>query len=344
MAIIESNKLTKSYGKARGIIEMDLLVEDGDCFGFMGPNGAGKSTFIRTILGLIKPNGGSARVLGMDICRQQTEILKECGYLPSEIIIQMKMKMKMKKTILIAVALLCSVAGMDAQTTTLPKNDRISLTVGQNIPISNSADGDIVLNLNYSHTYRNGFGLKSGFQYSPSVADVDNAFGVPLAATYRTKSRQSKDRLYSGIQGVEGTMSWNSRYYDNSFNDILWSFLINLFSDVEFCAGLTPGYIAGKSSVPGIGIWANGSDVSWKRHWTELVSPVSLTADLGITLNYSIGRVELYFTPAYHYSITGNYRIHVESGFGSTDSIPLSRNTHFLRSFATISGGLAFRF
>lgn len=338
MAIIESNKLTKSYGKARGIIEMDLMVEEGDCFGFMGPNGAGKSTFIRTILGLIKPNGGSARVLGMDIYRQQTKILKECGYLPSII------QMKMNKTILIAVALLCSAATMSAQTTTLPKNDRISLTVGQNIPISNSADGDIVLNLNYSHTYQNGFGLKGGFQYSPSVADVDNAFGLPLAATYRTKSRQSKDRLYSGIQGVEGTMSWNSRYYDNSFRDILCSFLVNLFSDVEFSAGLTPGYIAGKSSVPGIGIWANGSDVSWKRHWTELVSPVSLTADLGITLNYSIGRVELYFTPVYHYSITGNYRIHVESGFGSTDSIPLSRNTHFLRSFATISGGLAFRF
>lgn len=250
----------------------------------------------------------------------------------------------MKKALFFVLALLCSVAGMDAQTTTLPKNDRISLTVGQNIPISNSAYGDIVLNLNYSHTYQNGFGLKGGFQYSPSVADVDNAFGLPLAATYRTKSRQSKDRLYSGIQGVEGTMSWNSRYYDNSFRDILCSFLVNLFSDVEFSAGLTPGYIAGKSSVPGIGIWANGSDVSWKRHWTELVSPVSLTADLGITLNYSIGRVELYFTPVYHYSITGNYRIHVESGFGSTDSIPLSRNTHFLRSFATISGGLAFRF
>lgn len=95
MAIIKSNKLTKSYGKARGIIEMDLLVEEGDCFGFMGPNGAGKSTFIRTILGLIKPNGGSARVLGMDIYRQQTKILKECGYLPS--IIQMKMIKYMTK-------------------------------------------------------------------------------------------------------------------------------------------------------------------------------------------------------------------------------------------------------
>ena len=67
MHALETQKLTKSYGKARGIIDLDLTVESGDFFGFIGPNGAGKSTLIRTLLGLIKPTDGSATVLGFDI-------------------------------------------------------------------------------------------------------------------------------------------------------------------------------------------------------------------------------------------------------------------------------------
>ena len=61
--VIETDKLTKSYGKNRGINELELKVEEGDFFGFIGPNGAGKSTTIRTLLGLISPTGGNAKVL-----------------------------------------------------------------------------------------------------------------------------------------------------------------------------------------------------------------------------------------------------------------------------------------
>ena len=53
MNVIETNKLTKMYGKSRGINELELTVPEGDFFGFIGPNGAGKSTTIRTLLGLI---------------------------------------------------------------------------------------------------------------------------------------------------------------------------------------------------------------------------------------------------------------------------------------------------
>ena len=55
--VIEAEKLTKYYGKSRGIEDLDLAVEQGDFFGFIGPNGAGKSTCIRTLLGLIRPTG-----------------------------------------------------------------------------------------------------------------------------------------------------------------------------------------------------------------------------------------------------------------------------------------------
>lgn len=84
MAIIETKELTKSYGKSRGIIELNLSVEDGEFFGFIGPNGAGKSTTIRTLLGLISPTSGEASVFGKDIVKHHTEILSDIGYMASE--------------------------------------------------------------------------------------------------------------------------------------------------------------------------------------------------------------------------------------------------------------------
>ena len=84
MNVIETKNLTKYYGKSRGIIDVSLTVESGDFFGFIGPNGAGKSTLIRTLLGLISPTSGEATVLGFDIVKNKTDILKDIGYLPSE--------------------------------------------------------------------------------------------------------------------------------------------------------------------------------------------------------------------------------------------------------------------
>ncbi len=82
---IYTKQLTKYYGKARGIRNLDLAVAPGEFFGFIGPNGAGKSTTIRTLLGLITANSGEARVLGLDPAgRERKEILRRVGYLPSD--------------------------------------------------------------------------------------------------------------------------------------------------------------------------------------------------------------------------------------------------------------------
>ena len=94
MSIIKTDNLTKYYGKARGIVNLNLAVEEGECFGFIGPNGAGKSTTIRTLLGLISPSSGSATVLGKDIQSDRSEILAEVGYLPSEAVFYSGMKVK----------------------------------------------------------------------------------------------------------------------------------------------------------------------------------------------------------------------------------------------------------
>lgn len=84
MNIIETNGLTKYYGKNRGIIDLNLSVGEGDFFGFIGPNGAGKSTTIRTLLGLIYASSGEAKIFGKDVVRDKTEILADIGYMPSE--------------------------------------------------------------------------------------------------------------------------------------------------------------------------------------------------------------------------------------------------------------------
>ena len=81
---IETSGLTKIYGKARGITDVNLAVPEGDFLGFIGPNGAGKSTTIRILLGLIAPTGGTARIFGEDIRGKRTELLARIGYMPSE--------------------------------------------------------------------------------------------------------------------------------------------------------------------------------------------------------------------------------------------------------------------
>ena len=94
MEIIKTTKLTKYYGKARGIIDLDLTVEQGEFFGFIGPNGAGKSTTIRTLLGLIAPTSGSAMIFGKDITKEKQSIMQRTGYLPSEALFYPGMKVK----------------------------------------------------------------------------------------------------------------------------------------------------------------------------------------------------------------------------------------------------------
>lgn len=94
MDAIKTEKLTKYYGKARGIEGLDLTVEQGEFFGFIGPNGAGKSTTIRTLLGLISPTGGRAEVLGRAVGKEKEAILREISYLPAEAVFWSGMKVK----------------------------------------------------------------------------------------------------------------------------------------------------------------------------------------------------------------------------------------------------------
>jgi ABC-2 type transport system ATP-binding protein len=81
-AVVEPTRLTKRYGKQRGIEDVDITVEEGEVFGLLGPNGAGKTTTIRSLLDLLRPTAGSARLFGLDSRRDSVAIRARLGNLP----------------------------------------------------------------------------------------------------------------------------------------------------------------------------------------------------------------------------------------------------------------------
>lgn len=84
----------KVRGAARGIVDVNLSVEEGDFFGFIGPNGAGKSTTIRILLGLISATEGQAEIFGQDIRQDRKALLAQIGYLPAEPFVYQGMRVR----------------------------------------------------------------------------------------------------------------------------------------------------------------------------------------------------------------------------------------------------------
>jgi ABC-2 type transport system ATP-binding protein len=78
MAMIETQGLTKTFKTRTGIVEavrgVDLIVDDGEIFGFLGPNGAGKTTTMRMLATLLPPTGGRAKVCGDDLLRETGQV------------------------------------------------------------------------------------------------------------------------------------------------------------------------------------------------------------------------------------------------------------------------------
>ena len=85
LAAIRTSSLTKDYGRGRGLFELDLQVAQQEVFGYLGPNGAGKTTTIRVLMGLIRPNAGSAYIFGLDCVRDAVDVKRKVGYLPGDV-------------------------------------------------------------------------------------------------------------------------------------------------------------------------------------------------------------------------------------------------------------------
>lgn len=81
MAFVELHNLAKNYGRVQALRDVSLRLEPG-AIGLVGNNGAGKSTLLKVLLGLLKPDGGQGRILGMDITAESTRIRGLVGYMP----------------------------------------------------------------------------------------------------------------------------------------------------------------------------------------------------------------------------------------------------------------------
>ena len=88
---IEIHGLTRTFGRHRGVFDVDITVGSGEVFGFLGPNGAGKSTTIRILMGLYAATSGTARIFGSDVRREGIEIRYRTGYLPGDLMLYPRM-------------------------------------------------------------------------------------------------------------------------------------------------------------------------------------------------------------------------------------------------------------
>ncbi len=220
-----------------------------------------------------------------------------------------------------------------------PENDEIIATVGVNAPMYRNMESDVIVGLHYGHYYPNGVGFRTGFQYIPTVVEIDNSFSVPLAITYRTGSRSRTAKLTSAAYGAARTQDFHG---ESAFKYGFASFLMNLFDRLEFHAGLTPGYIAGKSREIYPSYHYSGLGY-WEKTWTEKPSSFSLSADAGFDISFRIWRFDPKLMPAFHYIITNNYRYHILKGVRGSDEV-ISTTIKPIKWFFTFNGGIAFRF
>lgn len=84
-SVISVRGLVKKFGRFRALNGLDLTVTSGEVHGFLGPNGAGKSTTIRSLLGLLRTDGGAANVFGLDPWRDAVAIHRRLAYVPGDV-------------------------------------------------------------------------------------------------------------------------------------------------------------------------------------------------------------------------------------------------------------------
>lgn len=205
-------------------------------------------------------------------------------------------------------------------------------TAGVMVPMDKDFGGEVTFGLTYEKFYINGLGIRTGLQYTPYTAKLDHTFGVPIALAYRW-SKKNDTWYEDGFRAAR-----ISAETGGSKGNALGSFLLNLNRGTEFYEGITPGYVVAKES--GLHKW---SDRHFKtERYTENGSPLFLSLDAGMALNYPIGRVSLNLNPAIHYVLTNTYKVHTVT----TDLIDgsTSAKDRYIRWLFSICGGISFAF
>jgi len=193
-------------------------------------------------------------------------------------------------------------------------NSDLGVIAGLNLPMYKNLGGDFMTGITFGHFNAKGIGFRTGIQFSPTSTKYGNAFAVPLAFSYRVT-----DRYGNGKWGNNATVR-------------------SVFKNVEFMAGLTPGYVPGKYTRDS----ETESGGSWAKTSTKCDNHFSTSIDAGMSLNYSIWRFDLKVMPAFHYNLTDNYRIETLSGSLTSDEI--NSSTKPVKWFFSLYGGIVFRF
>ncbi|MFC0505145.1 ABC transporter ATP-binding protein [Micromonospora costi] len=100
--VIRLEKLSKTYGSRRGLVDLDLTVGEGEVFGYLGPNGAGKSTTIRLLLDLIRPTGGKAWLFDRNPSEHAVDLHRRIGYLAGDFVVNPRQRVSECLTFLAA--------------------------------------------------------------------------------------------------------------------------------------------------------------------------------------------------------------------------------------------------
>lgn len=154
MKVIKTSGLTKFYGDAPGIIDLDLEIDEGEIFGFLGPNGAGKSTTIRLLFNFLMPSRGSATVFGLDIVKDSVEIRRRTGYLPGDLSLYERMT---AREVLLYFA---NLRGIDTRQRVAELAERFELDLDRRIR-------------DYSTGNRQKVGLVNAFMHNPELLILD---------------------------------------------------------------------------------------------------------------------------------------------------------------------------
>ena len=225
-------------------------------------------------------------------------------------------------------------------------SDDFGVYVGAYMPMYKGHEADVVYGLTYGHFNPSGLGFRTGLQFIPRVAEVDQTFGLPVAFSYRTPARNTDGRVKSGAIAAGEAFGYEAIMgYRDPLRGALAAFIANLFSQAEFYAGITPGLVLGGNSPVETASW-DPSFSNQQNSWTKKNGNFLMTLDAGACANYRIWRFDLKLSPAVHYNITKNYIYHTETAHREqgTDVVPVSVSDKPLRWFFSMTAGLSFRF
>jgi ABC-2 type transport system ATP-binding protein len=178
---VETHGLTRDFGSFRAVDGIDLAVPAGSFYGFLGPNGAGKSTTIKCLTGLLKPSGGTMRILGMDPQTDDVAVKRKIGVVPEDL--ALFDRLTGEETLLFV----GQIHGLDVPTARRRSADLLALM--------DLKEAGSTLVADFSHGMRKKLSLAAALLPGPRLLFLDEPFeGIDAVA-----SRQIKDLLQSFV-------------------------------------------------------------------------------------------------------------------------------------------------